>query len=96
VHFINAVTWSRILADIPAEQQSELNLEELLSRKIEASLFVCIAKESQRVLLEDWLGDNSPLVEIILSLEVGTASCPQHKYTVLHPSPIPHLLSPTP
>ena len=68
--------------DIPQGNQDGLNLEELLEGKIEASVFVIVPVESQRLLLENWLGDKSDLVEAILevasSSPVGTASCPQH------------------
>ena len=78
----NAVTWAGILAHIPQEDRERLNLEELLESKIEASVFVNIPVYFQTLILENLLGENSDLVEVIMELtssdQVGTASCPQH------------------
>ena len=47
---------------------------EFLENKIEASVFVNNPVEAQRMLLEDWLGDSSHLVEAILGLASSQVS----------------------
>ena len=62
------------VSHIPPEDQNGLNLEEFLENKIEASVFVNNPVEAQRILLEDWLGDSSHLVEAILGLASSQVS----------------------
>ncbi len=96
---VTVTSWESLVADIPSDEVGDVDLVRVLAVMEDSNTFMMNRQLSQRLMLQDALGDGSVLIDLIMEATTGV-KVPQaflciHYYTVLfttlyhHPSP-PH------